>query len=74
MDSNSVDIDSWTHNIFPTCIHIVDIKNFDKYKDSLIKETYQERDEDPIGRRLSNYQGWQSDQIYIELHWAFQLN
>ena len=51
--------------IFPTCIHSLEIDNFDTYRDQLIKESYQGRDEDPIGRKLSNRGGWQSDQINI---------
>ena len=53
-------------NIFPSSIHSLGINNFDEYKDRLIKETYQERDEDPIGRKISNYGGWQSNQINIQ--------
>ena len=51
--------------IFPTCIHSLEIDNFDTYRDQLIKESYQGRDEDPIGRKISNYGGWQSDQVNI---------
>ena len=51
--------------IFPSCIHTIDIDNFDDYKDQLIKETYQERDENITGRKLSNEGGWQSEQINI---------
>ena len=51
--------------IFPTCIHTIDIDNFDDYKYELIKETYQERDENLTGRKLSNEGGWQSEQINI---------
>ena len=52
-------------NLFPSSIHSLGINNFDDYRDQLIKETYQEREKDPIGRRISNYGGWQSDQINI---------
>ena len=51
--------------IFPTCIHSLEIDNFDTYRDQLIKESYQGRDEDPIGRKLSNRGGWQSNQMDI---------
>ena len=51
--------------IFPTCIHSLEIDNFDTYRDQLIKESYQNRDEDPMGRELSNRGGWQSDQVNI---------
>ena len=53
-------------NIFPSSIHSLGINNFDDYKDQLIQETYQERDEDPIGRKISNRGGWQSNQINIQ--------
>ena len=52
-------------NLFPSSIHSLGIDNFNDYKDKLIKETYQEKDENPIGRKISNYGGWQSDQINI---------
>ena len=52
-------------NIFPSSIHSLGINNFDDYKDQLIQETYQERDEDPTGRKISNRGGWQSNQINI---------
>ena len=53
-------------NIFPSSIHSLGINNFDDYKDQLIQETYQERDEDLIGRKIYNRGGWQSNQINIQ--------
>ena len=53
-------------NIFPSPVHSLGIVNFDDYKDQLIKETYQERDEDPKGRKISNLGGWQSNQGKIQ--------
>ena len=53
-------------NIFPSSIHSLGIDNFDNYRDKLIEEIYQERDEDPIGRKISNHGGWQSNQITIQ--------
>ena len=53
-------------NIFPSSIHSLGIDNFDDYKDKLIEEIYQERDKDPIGRKISNHGGWQSNQINIQ--------
>ena len=53
-------------NIFPSSIHSLGINNFDDYRDKLIEEIYQERDEDPIGRKISNHGGWQSNQITIQ--------
>ncbi len=53
-------------NLFPSSIHSLTIDDFGNYRDQLIKETYQERDIDPTGRKISNYGGWQSDQINIQ--------
>ena len=60
-----MDLNYKVTNLFPSSIHSLGINNFDDYRDQLIKETYQEREKDPIGRRISNYGGWQSDQINI---------
>ena len=53
-------------NIFPSSIHSLGIDNFDSYRGKLIEEIYQERDEDPIGRKISNRGGWQANQITIQ--------
>ena len=60
-----MDLNYKVTNLFPSSIHRIGIDNFDDYKDQLIKETYQERDEDPVGRRVSNRGGWQSNQMHI---------
>ena len=60
-----MDLNYNTAFIFPIPIHVIDINDFDEYKDILVKEIYQERDEDPIGRKISNYGGWQSNQYNI---------
>ena len=60
-----MDLNYNTAYIFPIPIHVIDINDFDNYKDQLVKEIYQERDEDPIGRKISNHGGWQSNQVDI---------
>ena len=60
-----MDLNYKTINLFPSSIHSLEIKNFNDYKDQLVKETYQEKDEDPTGRKISNYGGWQSNQVDI---------
>ncbi len=60
-----MDLNYKVTNLFPSSIHRIRIDNFDDYKDQLIKETYKERDEDPVGRRVSNRGGWQSNQTHI---------
>ena len=52
-------------NLFPSSIHRLGINNFNDYKGKLIEEIYQERDEDPVGRKVSNCGGWQSNQVDI---------
>ena len=53
-------------NLFPSPVHQISINDFDDYKDQLIKETYQEKDEDPTGRKISNEGGWQSKSTNIQ--------
>ena len=60
-----MDLNYKVTNLFPSSIHRLGIDNFDDYKDQLIKETYKERDEDPVGRSVSNCGGWQSNQMHI---------
>ncbi len=60
-----MDLNYKTVNLFPSSIHSLGINDFDNYKDQLVKEIYQERDENPIGRKISNHGGWQSNQINI---------
>ena len=60
-----MDLNYKVTNLFPSSIHRLGIDNFDDYKDQLIKETYKERDEDPVGRSVSNIGGWQSNQTHI---------
>ena len=61
-----MDLNYKVTNLFPSSVHSLGIVNFDDYKDQLIKETYKERDEDPIGRKVSNRGGWQSNEIDIQ--------
>ena len=60
-----MDLNYKVTNLFPSSIHRLGIDNFDDYKDQLIKETYKERDENPVGMRVSNCGGWQSNQMHI---------
>tara|TARA_S200000501_G_C20529897_1_gene615192 strand:+ start:53 stop:664 length:612 start_codon:yes stop_codon:yes gene_type:complete len=61
-----VDLNYNIVNIFPNSIHNLSITDFHECKDELVKEAYQEKESDPIGRKLSNRGGWQSNQF--ELH------
>ncbi len=61
-----MDLNYKVTNLFPSSVHSLGIVNFDDYKDQLIQETYKERDEDPVGRKVSNRGGWQSNEIDIQ--------
>ena len=61
-----MDLNYKVTNLFPSSIHSLGINNFDNYRDQLIEETYQEREEDPIGRKISNHGGWQSNPVNIQ--------
>lgn len=60
-----MDLNYKVTNLFPSSIHRLGINNFNDYKNKLVEETYQERNEDPKGRKISNRGGWQSDEIEI---------
>ena len=47
-------------NLFPSPIHILDIDGFDEFKDDLIDQIYELKEEDPEGMSISNRHGWQS--------------
>ena len=53
-------------NIFPNSIHNLSITDFHECKDELVKEAYQEKESDPIGRIVSNQGGWQSNQFDLQ--------
>ncbi len=55
-----MDLNYNTQLLFPTCIHIFQIQNFESLKDELVEHVYQENDKDPEGRIISNRGGWQS--------------
>ena len=55
-----MDLNYNTQLLFPTCIHIFQIENFESVKDELVEHVYEENDKDPEGRIISNIGGWQS--------------
>ena len=56
-----MDLSYKTKTIFPVCIHSLTVDNFDQIQDLLIKESYDLRKIDPVGRKISNVGGWQSE-------------
>ena len=61
-----MDLNYRTKTIFPVCIHSLNIDNFDQIQDVLIRESYDLKKIDPVGRKLSNYGGWQSEIYSID--------
>ncbi len=61
-----MDLNYRTKTIFPVCIHSLSIDNFDQVQDVLIRESYDLKKIDPVGRKLSNYGGWQSEIYSID--------
>ena len=55
-----MDLNYNTQFLFPTCIHIFHIENFESLKDELVEHVYEENDKDPEGKIISNRGGWQS--------------
>ena len=55
-----MDLKYKAHLLFPTCIHILEYKNFESIKDELVQHVYEEKNRDPKGREVSNRGGWQS--------------
>ena len=55
-----VDLKYKAQLLFPTCIHILEYKNFESIKDELVQHVYEEKNRDPKGREVSNRGGWQS--------------
>ena len=55
-----MDLNYRVHRLFPICVHSLTVDNFDQIQDVLIKESYDLRKIDPVGRQLSNRGGWQS--------------
>ena len=61
-----MDLSYNTINLFPSSIHKLKITDFYECKDELVKDVYQERERDSIGRIVSNVGGWQSNMTYLE--------
>ena len=61
-----MDLNYRTTNLFPTCIHSLVVSNFDHLQTRLIKESYDLKKIDHIGRQISNRGGWQSELYSID--------
>ena len=53
-------------NIFPTPVHILDVKEFKDIKNDLIEYAYNLKKKQPDSARRSNYGGWQSTPFYVD--------
>ena len=61
-----MDLNYRVHRLFPICVHSLTVDNFDQIQDVLIKESYDLRKIDPVGRQLSYRGGWQSGLYAID--------
>ena len=52
--------------LFPFLLHQYDLENFDGIQNKLIDYVYKEKEKDPIGRKISNFGGWQSIPQYAD--------
>ena len=74
-----MDLNYRTNRLFPICVHSLTVDNFDKIQDVLIKESYDLRKIDPVGRQLSNRGGWHSknfklnDKNSVQFRFALEL-
>ena len=51
-------------SLFPSMAHMVEVENYPKVKDRVLKFIYEEQKKDPQGRSVSNLGGWQSQDTY----------
>jgi uncharacterized protein (TIGR02466 family) len=56
-----VDLNCKTTTLFPICLHTLVVDNFDQLQTTLIKESYDLKNIDSKGRKISNVGGWQSE-------------
>ena len=61
-----MDLNYRTTNLFPVCLHSVIVDDFDQLQTTLIKESYDLRNKDSRGRKVSNIGGWQSELFSID--------
>ena len=60
-----MDLNYNTVNIFPTPVHILDVKGFKDIKNDLIEYAYNLKKKQPDSILRSNYGGWQSSPFYV---------
>ena len=56
-----MDLNCKTTTLFPICLHTLVVDNFDQLQTTLIKESYDLKNIDSKGRKISNVGGWQSE-------------
>ena len=61
-----MDLNYRTTTLFPICLHSVIVDDFDQLQTTLIKESYDLRNTDSRGRKISNVGGWQSELFSID--------
>ena len=61
-----MDLNCKTTTLFPICLHSVIVDDFDQLQTTLIKESYDSRNTDSRGRKISYVGGWQSELFSID--------
>ena len=61
-----MDLSYNTINLFPSIIHVFDVNGFGIIQKELIDYSYDLKKKDPIGSKLSNAGGWQSNSFAID--------
>ena len=61
-----MDLNCKTTTLFPICLHTLVVDNFDQLQTTLIKESYDLKNIDSKGRKISNVGGWQSELFSLE--------
>ena len=61
-----MDLNCKTTTLFPICLHTLVVDNFDQLQTTLIKESYDLKNIDSRGRKISNVGGWQSELFSLD--------
>ena len=61
-----MDLNCKTTTLFPICLHSLVVDNFNQLQTTLIKESYDLKNIDSKGRKISNVGGWQSELFSLD--------
>ena len=61
-----MDLNYNTINLFPSVVHVFDVNGFEEVQNELIDFVYTMKEKDPVGKKISNRNGWQSSGFSLE--------